>query len=497
MVPGKGVAFVTYDTWATAHRALQATDMQTCLQGCNGVGLSVSFAERTSNVGRGGGAAYSKGLEHTRIIVGGLPETLTVADLRKLFESFGQVTEAELLPPEGEFCCGFVTFSIWGEALDAMELLDGQVFPGTNGEPMSVSFVSGDVPAENRDPSEMPMAKKPRLDSSALALPSPEFDSLKQAYLIAVERETPREVCNELHRKIMATRPAAQKRSRLNSGGFGGTAGSNGAGFLAQQSYAQDQSEGDARLGSGSGGVEDRDYARLFVGGLPYECTAEELNGLIEQVQFSCDPSMSQLLECRVLPNRGCGYIRFASWEAAQECIQTLNERSVTGWQWPLRVRWATPKSELHGTGGGGAWQQDPAVDAGSNAVSSALQALLGGDPGKAVAQLTGGSMNIGASSNIAGAGGDEAYISGQGLDPTRLFVGQLTREFSDQNALQNLFDQFGQIEGIRWLQDKGVAYIKYTDFNGARAAVANLDGKHIQGISTLQGLNVQFSKVR
>jgi RNA recognition motif-containing protein len=259
--------------------------------------------------------------------------------------------------------------------------------------------------------------------------------------------------------------------------------------------------------GTGSVGIEDRDSARLFVGGLPYECTAEELRALIDQLQFSLDPSQCQLLECRVLPNRGCGYVRFSSWEAAQECIQALNERSVTGWQLPLRVRWATPKSALQappgvggGLGGCGALGQSGAMDGGlnANAVSSALQALLGGDAGAAVAQLTGGSFNMGALANVPTATSEEeAAVVSQGMDPTRLFVGQLTRELNDQATLQAYFEQYGQIEGVRWLQDKGVAYIKYTDFSAAKAAVAGLDRKHIQGVSTQQGLNVQFSKVR
>eukprot|EP00420_Gonyaulax_spinifera_P006906 CAMPEP_0197934912 /NCGR_PEP_ID=MMETSP1439-20131203/112554_1 /TAXON_ID=66791 /ORGANISM="Gonyaulax spinifera, Strain CCMP409" /LENGTH=134 /DNA_ID=CAMNT_0043557829 /DNA_START=87 /DNA_END=488 /DNA_ORIENTATION=+ len=77
----KGVAFAGYDTWASAHRALLATDGQPCLSGCSGLPISVSFAERTGSVGRGGGTQYAKGLEYSRVFVGGLPDAITDTDL--------------------------------------------------------------------------------------------------------------------------------------------------------------------------------------------------------------------------------------------------------------------------------------------------------------------------------------------------------------------------------------------------------------------------------
>lgn len=355
-----------------------------------------------------------------------------------------------------------------------------------------------------------PMAKLRRLDTPAGDV---EYEALKLAYIAAVDGDTPDETCEELHRKILAARPvkrfgaaagafqatttfdAQASEAFLPAGAFDAQAAVQAAAAAASlTSFAASlaaSSEGVPALGAMDAGsqqlatttrngpinlvaLEDRDAARLFIGGLPNECTAEELRALVEQIPFSMQPHERQLLECRVLPNRGCGYMRFASWEAAQEAITALNERSVFGWSLPLRVRWATPKASLQG---GSVMPQSQGLDQHVAAVS--LQALLG----------AGGTQE----STI----GEEATVIAQGLDPKRLFVGQLTRDLTDKAILMSLFEPFGPIESLRWLEDKGIAYVQYAHFAGARNAVTALDGKHCPGISREQGLNVQFSKMR
>merc|ERR1719329_1071555 len=54
IIEGKGVAYVTFSTWAAAHRALASTDGQVSLQGhAPGQVMSTTFAERTGR-GRNG-----------------------------------------------------------------------------------------------------------------------------------------------------------------------------------------------------------------------------------------------------------------------------------------------------------------------------------------------------------------------------------------------------------------------------------------------------------
>eukprot|EP00929_Paragymnodinium_shiwhaense_P063993 TRINITY_DN32020_c1_g1_i2.p1 TRINITY_DN32020_c1_g1~~TRINITY_DN32020_c1_g1_i2.p1 ORF type:complete len:160 (-),score=35.98 TRINITY_DN32020_c1_g1_i2:179-658(-) len=152
---------------------------------------------------------------------------------------------------------------------------------------------------------------------------------------------------------------------------------------------------------------------------------------------------MCQMLECRVLNGRGCGYIKFVAWEAAQEAIANLNDRSVAGWQLPLRVRWATPKGVPPAQGG-------PAP------------------------RLEGGQLVMQAPTH------DETHVRSQGLDPRRLFVGQIERNLSDRSILQ----------------DKGICYVQYSTFQAAASALATLQHQVLPGVSSPQGLNVKFSNI-
>merc|ERR1712060_373216 len=141
----------------------------------------------------------------------------------------------------------------------------------------------------------------------------------------------------------------------------------------------------------------------------------------------------------------------------------------------------------------------DRARDVAQNAMQALLKsqtatAQLGGHA--AVAQaVAGGSLNgMQMKSNPSR---DELIVVAQGLDPKRLFVGQLARGISNKETLSGIFEPFGQVESIRLLEEKGVAYVQYTDFESANAALLALNGKHFPGISREQGLNLTFSKRR
>jgi len=138
-------------------------------------------------------------------------------------------------------------------------------------------------------------------------------------------------------------------------------------------------------------------------------------------------------------------------------------------------------------------------------AAQSALQALLKESAAQQAAAGAGQIAGLGANGAPQGAGAaavsppsrDELIVVAQGLDPRRLFVGQLTREFGDREAFSSLFEPFGQVESIRVLEEKGVAYVQFAEFEAANAALVALNGKHVPGISREQGLNLTFSKRR
>lgn len=470
IIPEKGVGFVGYTTWAAAHRALLSTDGQACLPGSPGSAISVSFAEKKSSYVRGAGAHLAKGHDVSRVFVGGLPEAIKDEELHAIFEPYGTVEAVSLLPAKSMRRCGFVNFSIWGEALDSIECLNGTKYPPEGGMIISV------VIAQPKDSERGPKTR--RVEEYVAPLPVheqyggweghggavSEWESLKAAYLNALDGMGPASVCDELHREIMNFRAMSrQAMAPIANASWSG--------------YGQKGSRPPAEAAS-------EDSNRLFVGGLPYDCTDEELLALLDQLEFSQPPEQRRVLECRVLPNKGCGYLRFSSRQAANEALQALDQREVTSWPLPLRVAWATPKG-MH----------------------SAPLAPLGhatqfqGQPPRARFQGKGGGdfafgHKLSNGGQSAAQAQEEASVRAAGMDPTRLFVGQIAPVSKTQ--LEQLFNGCGPVESIKLIEEKGIAYVQYPDYASAARAVQQLSGRNFPGISKPDiGLNVSFAKVR
>jgi len=462
---GNGIAFVSFDTWSAAHRAMLETDGKQQLRGHEGTpsALVASFAERTSNVGRGGGIAYAKGLDISRVFVGSLPEDATETELTTRFSAVGTVEGATMLPAKARLRCGYVTFQIWGEALDAVEALHGQPLRA-GAEPMTV------VLAQPKDRDGGVAAAVSRSSASALAGPfAPEplakwrrtepssgasdlLSQLLTAYAAAINGQSPASACDLIHDQIMKTREKLR-------GGLAGVADSNTRTRAAATVAA---------LTGGSAG--DLDRARLFVGGLPHDITDDDLASLAGQLSFPTLPLDScKLLECRVLPGKGCGYLRYASWEAAEEAFSALQGRQVEGWTQVLRLQWASPRPASH------------------SAKPAPAPAAL------AVAELSGANNTASQGSMDPLAFASQAEVEAQGLEPTRLFVGQIARECDAATALKPLFELHGQVQEFRWVQEKGVLYTSYSTFAEAQAAMRSLSNYCVPGVS--KGLNVKFSQ--
>eukprot|EP00931_Biecheleriopsis_adriatica_P102810 TRINITY_DN77732_c0_g1_i1.p1 TRINITY_DN77732_c0_g1~~TRINITY_DN77732_c0_g1_i1.p1 ORF type:complete len:357 (+),score=60.00 TRINITY_DN77732_c0_g1_i1:32-1102(+) len=304
----KGVAFVTFERWTSAQKALQAMDGNSTLPS-SPQPMAVYFAEKS---GSRGDKSYAKGCDNSRIFVGSLPEGFTDELLKQTFGGFGTVQAANMLPPKGSTSrrCGFVNFDLWGEAMDAIEAMDGRPLPGTlDSEPISV--VLADPRERETQYSGLKRGRTESHDNS--------FESLKAAYIRAVDSDATAAECDEIHRRIMAARQAWFSTHRWDTGGR-------------------------APIKRPSLSEGSRDEGRLFVGGLPYDCGDEELRQLVDQVPLDLPASQRRITECRVLSNKGCGYLSFASLEAATLALEALNDREVRSWPQPLRVKWATPK---------------------------------------------------------------------------------------------------------------------------------------------------------
>jgi len=445
--PGKTVAFVGYTTWGATNRALIASDEIVTLSGhSDGQTIVASFAERTSKVGRGGGAQYAKGHSNSRLFIGGLPVEVENDDVKDVFGAYGRIRGINLLAPKGNHRVGFVTFEVWGDALDAIESLNNAPF-AEGGAPMTVILArppkgqetsnSDGVGASGFD------AKRRRIeddntsaswDATAVLGDVPlhqqgEYERLKVAYLVAMDGNAPVETCTELHRALLSircTRFVAPPRQSLT---------------LKPDSpkwNTHDKSQG----------LRDRD--RLFVRGLPTDCTDQELEALVKQIDYWAKDST--LLECRVLIGKCCGYVRFASQEAASEARDALDDRKVNGWDQVLRAEWAKPKGmETSGEGGYG---------------------------GPRLSSRDGGGRD-------------------DDVDYYRLFVGQIDNRIQHKDEILSVFDTFGEVDEINWIKEKAVVYISYAHESDARAAMKALNGSHLPQISRAEGLNVQFAKTR
>lgn len=311
-------------------------------------------------------------------------------------------------------------------------------------------------------------AKRRRLAGGLAGATLTELTPLLSAYVAAVNAEGPSSICDLLHDQLMKAREQLGLAKRTNlllsvASPPRRSSLSHADDFRSRTSTTAHASPVQV-LGAHVG---DRDAARLFVGGLPHDCTDDDLASLAGQLRFVVTPDAAELLECRVLPGRGCGYLRYASWDAAEEAFAALQGRAVDGWPQPLRLQWATPKP---GQVGGGRLGEVLATQ--SEAGSNSAQGL--NDP----PSLT-----------------NREELEAQGLEPTRLFVGQIARDSEAGQTLRPMFEQYGEITEFRWVQEKGVLYVAFSAFEEARAALQALGNMAIPGVS--KGLNVRFSQRR
>lgn len=499
VLPGKGVAFVGLETWAAAHRAMLDLNGLKQLAGhVEGQTLHVKFAERSGCERTA--VAYSRGLDHTRLFVGGLPEDAVPADLEELCLPYGEVSDISLLPPKGGRRCGFLAYSIWGEALDAIEALDGQPHPSGNGEVLRVVFAQEGM-SKRLDAGENEMlidrdAKRRRLvglegESGFSAIPtriSEDFERLRDEYIAALEDGSPRDVCDRLHERLMEARPGHSRRSH---------AGRSHVDAAPPQPPRVPRGPSPrpmrpsppprtgrrpiSRMGpTVSTNRAERDASRLFIGGLPSACSEEELAHLVNQLPLRASRSGRELVECRVLPGRGCGYVAFASREAASEALEELHDRQVKGWERPLRARWATPT--------GGDRNPDYDRDLDRERDRSPVHALPNGRGG-------GGRVASRPTSDISLRGSGGTVVDG--VDYRRLFVGQLQPMEGAHERLYALFESFGPLEECRYLERKGVAFVSFQHERDARDAMKGLNGSTVAGISRNDGLSVKYAQKR
>jgi len=135
----------------------------------------------------------------------------------------------------------------------------------------------------------------------------------------------------------------------------------------------------------------------------------------------------------------------------------------VDGWPQVLRVQWATPRPS-------------------TTKVTSQPQSELG------LGQESPTSVDPLCYASCA-------EVEAQGLEPTRLFIGQIARDSDAGNLLRPVFEPYGQLQEFRWVQEKGILYVTFSTFEEAQGAMQGLSNYQVPGVS--KGLNVKFSQKR
>jgi len=87
---------------------------------------------------------------------------------------------------------------------------------------------------------------------------------------------------------------------------------------------------------------------RIFVAGLPSECTDEQFRALVEQICSASDLAVEDIVNCTVKPGKRCGWVELSSQSAGDLAIEELHQREVRGWEEPLRARWTLSTVSQH-----------------------------------------------------------------------------------------------------------------------------------------------------
>jgi RNA recognition motif-containing protein len=156
--------------------------------------------------------------------------------------------------------------------------------------------------------------------------------------------------------KSISVRPFQAEPPR---GGVGGGMGGPGAGPGGPRTYGAGASSGPRPMGGGGGAGPGAPDRTLYVGNLPYDCTQQEIEGLINgvasgqvvRVHLPMDPDGRK---------RGFGFVTMSSPETAKAASEALKQADMRGRRLiinlahPKGERPARPEGGFGGGGGGG-----------------------------------------------------------------------------------------------------------------------------------------------
>lgn len=501
VVRGKRVGYVTFDTWASAHSAVLAlNDIRQLAGHTEGQTIRAKFSERKGLESKLD-ARFDRGFSCATVFVGGLQEHSTDDDLIQLMEPFGEIREVRLAPSRSRLRCGFVTFALWGQAMDACERMNGlEAEHGATykveiprrerdaavGAPGAGEAAPGRARAANRHNGAVADAgvaqSKDRtglndtLQRVKDALTGPllprseasarnEFEQLKEEYLRALDAGKSREMMDRLHKQLMDARDRSTKDRRLAERepskeaalrpppvpGKRPLPAERPPPQAADRRSERPRSRSRTRPRTPRRGGDREEGHRLWISCLPSSCTDEHLSMLVEHLPPG--RVRRRLLECTVKAGRGV--LVLDTREAAEEVFKELHERQVKGWPERLRAQWVV-------TDTAGARGQPPEPARGSG----------GGSRGR----------------------GAERPASGE--DGRRVFVGGLLAGNSIKDHLVDICKRYGRVEECLHYDGKGFAYVTFRDARDVEAALKALHGAVVRGLSLNAGLTAVRAKL-
>jgi len=369
------------------------------------------------------------------LLVSSLPLDVSQDDLRTVFGTYGEVTSIDMMDADAgtNLRSAFVAYSRKESAADAIEVLHGIYKIRVDAElPISVEWASGRTAHRGGNAGA---------DDVSQPLP---FDHCQR-----------------------------QKRQRSEDGRNS-----------YQDSPARAHTEGGssqkaARTGpmiTGSGAdakMLDVDGYKIFVGGLPNECTEEELRQVFK--------TYGQVNKVHIMPphqqtGRVAAFVFYENAETGDDAISVLNRQYKIrrDAELPIEVKWAMPKDKSGGAnnrggggfhgGGGGSW---------------------GGAGGSSWKDDRGGGDSWGGGRSSSGGGGMEASTasSAQTPDGWKLYVGGLPGDITDAELLA-VFSTYGQVRKVYTMQPHPVhggvaAFVFYANEQAGTDAIQVLHDQY------------------
>ena len=193
-------------------------------------------------------------------------------------------------------------------------------------------------------------------------------------------------------------------------------------------------------------------HFHVFVGDLSNEVTDE---ALLQAFQTFGDVSEARVMwDMKTGRTRGYGFVAYRSQEGAVRAISEMDGEWLGSRQ--IRVNWANQKGQPSMA------QSQAMAHAGvmPAGIPTYSQAMI--DPAKQQANYA-------------------SVFNGAPMNVVTVYVGNLT-PFTTNQDLHPLFSNFGNIVEIRYQQDRGYAFIKYSSHDEAATAILSLNGYVLNG---------------